>query len=357
MSLKQKDINVYFDLLEQLIRIPSFSKEEDGTAEVLDVFLRDAGHIVSRCHNNIIARAVKFDPNKPAVLLCSHHDTVKPNQGYTRDPFVPKVIDGKLFGLGSNDAGGPLIALLAAFDLLSDESLPVNLVYVAAGEEEITGAGGLSSVLDELPEIHLGIIGEPTGLKLAIAEKGLIVVDALTKGVAGHAAHHLDRHAIQIAAAEILKLRDFSFGKSSTLLGTTKATVSQIHAGEQHNQVPSECHYVIDVRVNERYSNEEVFKILKSVLTDSELKPRSFRLQSSAIPVDHPFVQLALQQGLQTYGSPTLSDQAVCPFPSVKLGPGDSSRSHMADEFIYLREIEEGIKTYLSLLTAYRPAS
>ena len=357
MSITTNDVATYLRLLEQLIAIPSFSTEESDTADTLEAFLEKAGHHVSRTHNNVIARYTHFDENRPNMLLCSHHDTVRPNLGYTRDPFHAEVQGDKLYGLGSNDAGGPLIALLAAFDILSGEELPFNLIFIAAAEEEITGAKGVASVLDQLKNVHFGIIGEPTGLKVATAEKGLLVIDAVTKGVAGHAAHHQDIHSIHVAAEEIRKLAAFQFEKATSRLGSTKATVSQIHAGKQHNQVPAECTYVIDVRVNECYTNEEVFRILQDLLTESHLNARSFRLQSSSIPLEHPMVMLVRDLGFVTYGSPTLSDQAVMPFPTIKFGPGLSERSHSADEFIYISEIEEGIKTYISLLTQYNPSS
>jgi acetylornithine deacetylase len=291
-----------------------------------------------------------FQSFKKTILLNSHHDTVKPNKGYTRNPLSPDVEDGKLYGLGSNDAGGCLVSLLATFSYFySRENLNYNFVLVASAEEENSGPNGLNSMLKLIPEIDFAIVGEPTLMQLAIAEKGLMVLNCEAKGTAGHAAHGIGDNAIYNAIEDIRWFQTYEFPKVSETLGKVKMTVTQIEAGNQHNVIPSNCKYVVDVRVTDAYSNQEVFEIIQSNVS-SEVCPRSLRLNSSSIPKDHPIVQAGLKLGRETYGSPTLSDQAVLNCPSLKLGPGQSLRSHTADEFIYVFEIEEGIDLYIKIL-------
>jgi len=292
-----------------------------------------------------------FDDSKPTLLLNSHHDTVKPNNGYTKDPFKASVEEGRLYGLGSNDAGGCLVSLMATFVHFYEQSnLKYNLVLVASAEEESSGAKGLNSMLSVIPHIDVAIVGEPTLMHLAVAEKGLVVFDALIKGTPSHAAHPNLNNPIYKLGDVLKWFEDFSFEKKSEVLGEVKMTVTQINAGKQHNAVPSEVSMVIDVRVNDCYSNKEIADILKIDSPCDSIVPRSLRLNSSSIPIDHALVQAGIALGRNTYGSPTLSDQAVLSCPSLKLGPGDSTRSHSADEFIYVHEIEEGINIYKELL-------
>ncbi len=341
-------------LLHRLIAVPSFSREEDFTAGLIEEFLRDHGVRTFRQGNNVWALSVGWNDSRPALLLNSHHDTVRPAAGWQRDPFRPVVEDGRLYGLGSNDAGGCLVALIGAFLELQDHpDLPVNLVLAATAEEEISGAGGIASIIPELPPLWAGIVGEPTLLQMAIAEKGLMVIDGEARGKAGHAARKEGINALYIALEDIDWLRHYSFDRVSPLLGPVRVSVTQIEAGSQHNAVPDRCHFVIDVRTNECYSNEEVFELLQKG-TASQLKARSFRLNSSGIPLDHPLVESGKKLGLSHFGSPTLSDQALLRIPTLKIGPGDSARSHTADEFVFLREIEEGIETYSRLITGIR---
>ncbi|MEN0004050.1 MAG: M20 family metallo-hydrolase [Bacteroidota bacterium] len=336
-------------LLKQLIAIPSFSKAEDKTAQLLADCLEGQGIPISRKGNNIWAISADFAPSKPTLLLNSHHDTVRPAPTYTRDPFQAVVEDGKLYGLGSNDAGGALVSLLFTFVHFRANDLPFNLCFLASAEEEISGHGGVESVLGELPPIWTGIVGEPTLLQMAVAEKGLMVLDGLAEGKSGHAARDEGVNAIYKAMEAIQLLKDFSFEETSPLLGPVKVSVTQVEAGSQHNVVPDACRFVVDVRTTECYSNEQVLAHLQAAVA-CQLTPRSLRLQPSGIPLDHPLVQAGQQLGMHTYGSPTLSDQALMPFPTLKLGPGDSARSHTADEFIYISEIEEGIETYIHLI-------
>lgn len=339
-------------LLKQLISTPSFSKEEDGTAALIEQFLSSKGAIPQRQGNNVWAFAFPYRPHLPTIWLNSHHDTVKPNSGYTQDPFSPIERDGKLFGLGSNDAGGPLVAMIATFCYFIGKELPFNLLLVASAEEEISGSNGISSLLGILPPAELVLVGEPTQLKLAIAEKGLLVLDASITGKAGHAAREEGINAIYLALADLEKVKNYKFAKVSPFLGPTKVSCTVIQAGDQHNMVPEICRYVLDVRVNELYTHEEVLEELNKVLSAS-LVPRSMRLRSSCLPEGHALHEVGKSLGLETFGSPTLSDQALIPYPSAKIGPGDSARSHTADEFIYLREIQEGITRYIKILETY----
>ncbi len=337
-------------LLQRLIATQSFSSEEAETALLIaDWFI--ANNIkFKRSNHNVYALNKHYDATKPTLLLNSHHDTVKPNSAYTRNPFIPEISEGKLYGLGSNDAGGCLVSLLALFTYYyNHENLKYNLIIVASAEEESSGQLGLISVLPSLPKIDVAIVGEPTLMQLAISEKGLLVLDCYAHGKAGHAAHGLGDNSIYKAMEAIEWIRKYEFPNVSETLGKIKMTVTQIEAGSQHNVIPAECHFVVDVRITDAYSNKEVLEIIKDHM-QVEVKERSLRLNSSSIPAAHPLVKAGVALGRETYGSPTLSDQAVLTCPSLKLGPGDSLRSHTADEFIYVNEIEEGIQIYVDLL-------
>ena len=326
------------------------SRKEDKTADLIQLFFTKRKVKTERINNNIIARSKKWTAKQPTILLNSHHDTVKPASGYTKNPFNPEIDDGILYGLGSNDAGGSLVALIATFlHLYDQQNLGYNLIFVASAEEEISGPNGIAALRDKIAPIDLGIIGEPTQMRMAIAEKGLMVVDGEAIGKSGHAAREEGVNAIYIALKDIDWLRTYEFEKISDVLGKTKMTVSQIQAGTQHNVVPDSCKFVIDIRTNEEYGNEEVFDFLQKN-TQSNLTARSFRLNSSKIGLDHPIVKKGVALGRSYYGSPTLSDQALLPFTTIKIGCGKSERSHTADEFIYLSEIEEGVEIYLALL-------
>jgi acetylornithine deacetylase/succinyl-diaminopimelate desuccinylase-like protein len=341
---------IAINLLEQLITVPSFSKEEDETAIILQEFFKQHNIPTERKGNNVWARNKNFDHSLPTILLNSHHDTVRPNTAYTRDPFQAEIIDGKLFGLGSNDAGGPLVCLIATFlNYYPQQNLKYNIVFAASAEEEISGIGGIESIWEQLPKIDFAIVGEPTLCQMAVAEKGLMVLDCITKGKAGHAAREEGVNAIYEALTDIEWFRKYKFPKVSPTLGEIKMTVTVINAGKQHNVVPAECSYTVDVRVTDQYSLEEVLEIIKSNVK-SLVVPRSLRMRSSGIANDHPLVNAAMKLGLQLYGSPTTSDQALIPVPSVKIGPGDSARSHTADEFIFVSEIVKGVDTYIALL-------
>jgi acetylornithine deacetylase len=339
-------------LLKQLISIPSFSKEEGGTADAIANYLIKKGIVPQRQGNNVWAFLTPFEENRPTIWLNSHHDTVKPNTGYTRDPFSAEEHEGKLFGLGSNDAGGPLVSLIATFCHFLGKDLPFNLLLVASAEEEISGPQGISSLISILPPAELVLVGEPTQMRLAVAEKGLLVLEGTVRGKAGHAAREEGINAIYLALNDLEKVKNFQFQKISPFLGPTKVSCTVIHAGEQHNLVPDLCRYVLDIRINELYTHEEVLEELKSVLT-ADLVPRSMRLRSSNLPEGHLLQQVATSMGLEKFGSPTLSDQALIPYPSAKIGPGDSARSHTADEFIFTEEVKDGISTYISILKNY----
>lgn len=337
-------------LLQDLISIQSFSSQEDQTANRIEDWFKEHEIPFERSNNNVYAFNQYFDKSKPTLLLNSHHDTVRPNRAYTRDPYQPEIIDGKLYGLGSNDAGGALVSLIAVFThFYGHKDLNYNLVVVASAEEESSGKNGLNSVLPLLPTIDVAIVGEPTLMKLAISEKGLVVFDVKVKGTPGHAAHPNDDNPI-LKSIEVLQwLKNFTFDKSSETLGDVKLTVTQINAGSQHNVIPSEVHIVVDVRVNDQYSNQEITDLLQAK-APCEITPRSLRLNSSSIPKNHPLVKAGMELNRPTYGSPTLSDQSVLTCPSLKLGPGDSTRSHTADEYIFIDEIYEAIKLYSSIL-------
>jgi len=337
-------------LLQKLIATPSFSKEEDKTAEVISDFLTAKGIPVNRSGNNVWATNKNFDNTKPSLLLNSHHDTVKPNPGYTRDPFQAEIIDGKLYGLGSNDAGGPLVSMIATFVYFYDvPGLSYNIVLAATAEEEISGTGGIEQVWNDLPKIDCAIVGEPTLCEAAVAEKGLMVLDCTSIGKAGHAAREEGVNAIYQALDDIEWFRSYQFPKVSQTLGRVKMSVTVIHAGQAHNQVPAECKFTVDVRVTDAYTLEEVLAIIKhNVICD--VTPRSLRLRSSGIDKKHPLINAVSTLQLKQYGSPTTSDQALIPVPSIKLGPGDSARSHSADEFIYVDEIRKGIDLYIQVI-------
>ncbi len=338
------------DLLKRLIATPSFSREEGPTGDLIQNYLSRQQVATKRQGHNVWARNRHWQDGKPVILLNSHHDTVKPNAGWQRDPFQPGVEGERLYGLGSNDAGGPLVSLIATFlHFYQQPDLPWNLLLAATAEEEISGPHGVASILPQLGPIDLGIVGEPTQMQPAVAEKGLLVIDGYAHGKAGHAAREEGVNAIYQAWPDIERLRTYRFERVSDFLGPVKLSVTQIEAGTQHNVVPDVCHFVVDLRTNELYSNEEAFALLDE-LTACELKPRSFRLNSSRLPLDHPVVRRAEALGLKPFGSPTLSDQALMPFPTLKIGPGDSARSHTADEYICISEVEAGIAGYVELL-------
>ena len=341
------------ELLKKLIQTPSFSSEEDKTALLIEAWFTENEIPFERNNNNIWAYNLHFDKSKPTLLLNSHHDTVNPNQGYTIDPFAAIVEGDKLFGLGSNDAGGCLVSLIATFThLYKAENLSHNIVMVASAEEESSGQNGLNSVLKFLPELDCAIVGEPTQMQLAIAEKGLVVIDVQVLGTASHAAHVNLDNPIMKTIGILEWFKNYQFDKISEVLGPVKATVTQINAGKQHNVVPSECNLVVDIRVNEKYTNQEIVDIINQNI-DAVVQPRSLNLKSSSIPQNHGLVQAGIALGRTTYGSPTLSDQSVLECQSLKLGPGDSLRSHTSNEFIYISEIEEGIKIYIKILNAF----
>ena len=346
-----KETKEAVELLKRLIATPSVSREETAAADLIEEYLKGKGCTPERSGNNVWAKSKDFDASKPAILLNAHIDTVKPVAGWQRDPFKPVMEttdDGdRLYGLGANDCGGGLMALLQVFLMLRESQN--NLIYLASCEEEVSGKGGIESVIPLLPEIEFAIVGEPTGMQPAIAEKGLMVVDAVAKGQSGHAARNEGINAIYEAMDDIRLIQENHLRKESALLGAVKMTVTMISAGTQHNVIPDECRFTIDIRSNECYTNEEIFGMLQKHLK-SELTARSFRLNSSSISPDHPFVKKCIERGMTPFGSPTLSDQALMRFPSLKLGPGDSSRSHTADEYILVREIEEAIEGYYELL-------
>lgn len=337
-------------LLCRLIATPSFSREESAAADIMEEALRHYGFQTQRAGNNVWTSADTPDANRPTLLLNAHIDTVRPAPSWRRDPFAPTIEGDRLYGLGSNDCGGGLMALLQTLRICRElGNMKYNIIYLASAEEEVSGAGGFSMALPLLPNVDVAIVGEPTGMQPAIAERGLMVVDCEAHGIAGHAARNEGVNAIYIALDDIQWLRHFSFPKVSPLLGACKTTVTIINGGTQHNVVPDKCSFLIDVRTNELYTNQEVFEILKTHMKSS-LKERSFRLGSSRISAHHPIVERCVAMGMTPFGSPTLSDQALMPFPSLKLGPGQSSRSHSADEFICISEIENAIATYVALI-------
>lgn len=337
------------ELLSKLIAIPSISREEERAADQVQQYLEEQGMTTGRKGNNVWCLSPDFSLKKPTLLLNSHIDTVKPVSGWIRDPFLPSIENGKLYGLGSNDAGASVVSLMQAFMQLCRTTQTYNLIFLASCEEEISGKEGIESVLPLLPPINFAIVGEPTEMQPAIAEKGLMVLDVTSHGKSGHAARNEGINAIYLAMKDIAWFRDYQFEKVSPLLGPVKMSVTMVNAGTQHNVVPDKCDFVVDIRSNECYSNQELYDIICQHIT-SDVKARSFRLSSSHVEITHPLVQRIVALGRQPFGSPTLSDQALMPFPSLKLGPGKSSRSHAADEFIYLSEIEEAIGLYLKVL-------
>ena len=337
-------------LLKELIAVPSFSIEENGTANIIEKFFHKKGMTPKRKGNNVWVKNKYFSEDKPSILLNSHHDTVKPNSGYTLDPFNPIVKDGKLYGLGSNDAGASLVSLLGTFlYYYDDKELKYNLIYAATAEEEISGTNGIELILPDLGRIDFAIVGEPTQMHLAIAEKGLLVLDCIAHGKSGHAARNEGENAIYKAMQDIEWFRTFQFPKVSAALGPIKMTVTMIHSGTQHNVVPDKCEFTVDIRCTDAYTHDEVLDIIKQNIL-SDVQPRSMRLKPSSISIEHPFVKAGIKIGRNTYGSPTSSDQALIPFTSVKIGPGDSARSHTADEYVSINEIEEGVKIYIQIL-------
>ena len=340
------------ELLKCLITKPSTSRDETLAAEVLQAHMEAWGLKPQRIGNNLVAYG-EMAENRPTLLLNAHIDTVKPVSTWTRDPYKPTLEGDRLYGLGANDCGGGLVSLLQVFRILTTQTPSpntYNIIYVASAEEEVSGQNGIAMVLPQLPQIDVAIVGEPTGMQPAIAEKGLMVIDGVAHGKSGHAARDEGVNAIYEALDDLVWLRDYKFKKKSILLGPTKMSVTVVNSGTQHNVVPDECHFIIDVRTNEYYQNEYLFAFLQKHMKKCELKARSFRLSSSHIPVGHPLVQRCISLGMKPFGSPTLSDQALMPFPSLKLGPGQSARSHSADEYICISEIEDAITTYLKLL-------
>lgn len=348
--MTQKEyLNDAIELLKELIATPSVSRDESAAADVMARAISGYGYEYSREGNNIWIKSSGFDSSKPTLLLNAHIDTVKPVSSWTRNPFSPDVCGGRLYGLGSNDCGGGLVALLQAFRHITSRPQSYNTIWLASAEEEVSGENGIRRALPLLPAADVAIVGEPTDMQPAIAEKGLMVIDATARGKSGHAARGEGINAIYEALDDICWLRGYKFEKVSQLLGPTVMNVTIINAGTQHNVIPDECRFTIDIRTNEFYRNEDVFSFLSSKMK-SELKARSFRLSSSHISEDNPLIQRCKAMGMTPFGSPTLSDQALMPFPSFKLGPGQSARSHSADEYIGIGEIEDAINTYISLL-------
>lgn len=351
MTAAEKYFRPSVELLQRLVATPSFSGEEDKTADLLVTFFESQQLKAHRHLNNVWLANEHFDSNKPTILLNSHHDTVRPNSRYTKDPFQPLIEEGKLYGLGSNDAGGCVVSLMAAFlHFYSMKELKYNLIVAITAEEEISGKNGIEALLPQLPPIDFGIVGEPTQMQLAVSEKGLLVMDAVAKGVSGHAARNEGDNAISKAVSDIHWINSYRFPKVSEWLGEVKMSVTVIHTDNRaHNVVPAECRFVIDIRVPETYTHQEIIDTLKKHL-QSEITPRSVRLKSSHINIHHPIVKAGIDMGKKCFGSPTGSDRALMNFPALKCGPGDSARSHTADEFIGLHEIKEGIHDYIQMI-------
>ena len=338
-------------LLKELIATPSVSRNEEQAASLISRYLDLWGLPYGREGNNLWVGCPDWDCHRPTVMLNAHIDTVKPVATWTRNPYEATQEGDILYGLGSNDCGGGLVTLLQAYRIMLPRKRSYNLLWVASAEEEVSGKDGFSRVLPKLPPVDVAIVGEPTGLQPAIAEKGLMVIDGYADGVSGHAARNEGVNAIYEALDDLVWLRDYRFRKESALLGPTKMTVTVIEAGTQHNVIPDSLHFIIDIRTNEHYQNEYLYEFLKKKMKKCRLEARSFRLHSSCIAESHPVVQKCLAMGMKPFGSPTLSDQALMPFPSLKLGPGESARSHSADEFIRISEMEQAIRTYVQLLS------
>jgi len=348
-NMYREETNDAIGLLQQMIAISSFSKEEKAVADFLERYIEVKGYVASRKDNNVWLLSSGFDSSRPTIMLNSHIDTVKPVTGWTHNPFLPTIENGKLYGLGSNDAGASVVSMLQAFFYLTQQQQSYNLIFAASAEEEISGSNGMESLLKELPKIDFAIVGEPTKMQLAVAEKGLMVIDCITHGKAGHAARDEGVNAIYKAIDDIDWFRKYIFPKKSDLLGEVKMTVTQINAGTQHNVVPDQCTFVVDVRSNEMYTNNDILEAIRENV-DCDVQARSIRLSSTATPLQHPILKRGREMNRTMFGSPTLSDQSLMPFPSLKMGPGDSSRSHISDEYIMIDEIGEAIEVYIQML-------
>jgi acetylornithine deacetylase len=340
----------YIDLLTSLIAIPSFSRDEQAASNYLESWLQHEGLPVHRKGNNVWCEQIReADDTRPTLLLNAHIDTVQPASGYTRNPFSAEIADGKIYGLGANDDGGSLIALLAVYEQLHNTPQPYHLIFSATAEEEVSGSGGLEMILPDLGHIDFAIIGEPTAMQMAVAEKGLMVLDCTAHGRSGHAARNEGDNALYHALNDVEWIKNYRFNKTSPFLGDVKMTVTQIQAGTQHNVIPDICTFVVDIRSNEMYSNAEILDII-SANVKSDVKARSTRLNSSQLDINHPAVVRGKQLGLTCFGSPTTSNQAIVHFPTMKIGPGNSARSHTANEYISISELEQGIHLFNQLL-------
>ena len=348
MTLEQY-VSDAVQLLKKLIATPSVSRNEKNAADIMEQTIRSYGFEPQREANNLWIIDPHYDESRPTLLLNAHIDTVKPVTSWSRDPFSPDVEDGVLYGLGSNDCGGGLCSLLQIFRMLTEKPQSYNLIYLASAEEEVSGKDGITRALPLLPHIDLAIVGEPTGMNPAVAEKGLMVLDVIAHGKSGHAARNEGVNAIYEALDDMRWIRDYKFEKVSEFLGPTKMTLTVVNAGTQHNVIPDKCTMLVDIRTNEFYDNEEVYEFIRQHLK-SEVKAHSFRLKSSRIDPEHPLIRKCVAMGMKPFGSPTLSDQALMHFPSFKLGPGESSRSHSANEFIRISEIRDAIAKYETLL-------
>ncbi len=349
MMTQEQYVSDAVELLKKLIATPSVSRNEKDAADIMEQTIRSYGFEPQREANNLWIIDPHYDESRPTLLLNAHIDTVKPVASWSRDPFSPDVEDGVLYGLGSNDCGGGLCSLLQIFRMLTEKPQSYNLIYLASAEEEVSGKDGITRALPLLPHIDLAIVGEPTGMNPAVAEKGLMVLDVIAHGKSGHAARNEGVNAIYEALDDMRWIRDYKFEKVSEFLGPTKMTLTVVNAGTQHNVIPDKCTMLVDIRTNEFYDNEEVYELIRQHLK-SEVKAHSFRLKSSRIDPEHPLIRKCVAMGMKPFGSPTLSDQALMHFPSFKLGPGESSRSHSANEFIRISEIRDAIAKYETLL-------